>query len=262
MLPGILALITASTEPMETQPATPPAPTGLPIFYSRPELLTPEAHGAYSLSHKPNYGFSRRVNSVPINAVELALVQRYYPIVFSNEPVPYPLALLGLKNDDNLFVDAGGVWAPDTYIPAYVRRYPFIFVQQPGEAKFALGIDAAAPQLVRGAENPLFKDGVPAELANNALKFCHAFQLEHEQTKVFTAALKDEGLFVSRNADLQSPSGAKLRFGPINVIDEDKFAALPAAKLENWQRRGWLGFVYAHLFSFANWSSLLARSKA
>lgn len=247
---------------METAPAAPPAQITMPLFYSRPELLTPGTHGETSLARKPDYAFARRVNAVPINSVELALVQRHYPIVFSNEPAPYPLALFGLRNDENLFVGASGEWAPDTYIPAYVRRYPFIFVQTPGEAKFALGIDAAAPQISSGAENPLFKDGVPTELTNNALKFCHAFQLEHEQTKPFAAAVKEQGLFVSRNADFQLPGGRKLSFGPMHVIDEDKFAELPAPVLQDWQRRGWLGFVYAHLFSFANWSSLLARTKA
>jgi len=247
---------------MEPAPAAPVAQAGLPVFYSRPELLAPDAHGALSLSRKVDYGFSRHTNAVPINGVELALVQRHYPIVFSNEPVPYPLALIGLRNDENLFVGADGAWAADTYIPAYVRRYPFIFVQSPGEMKFALGIDTASPQLVGNAENPLFKNGAPTELTNNALKFCNAFQMEHEQTKPFAAALKESGLFVSRNADLQLPNGQKMSFGPINVIDEDKFAALPAAQLETWQRRGWLGFIYAHLFSFANWSTLLGRAKS
>lgn len=240
----------------------PVAQAGLPVFYSMPALLTPESHGALSLSRKVDYGFSRGTNAVPINAVEFAMVQRHYPIVFSNEPMPYPLALIGLRDEENLFVGAGGEWAADTYIPAYVRRYPFIFVHSPGETKFALGIDTASPLLVGNAENPLFKNGAPTELTNNALKFCNAFQVEHEQTKQFAAALKENGLFVVRNADLQLPNGRKMSFGPINVIDEDKFAALPAANLQAWQQSGWLGLVYAHLFSFANWSTLLARTRS
>ena len=51
----------------------------------------------------------------------------YYPIVFSDESVPIA-AVVGLRNDSNLFVDSQGQWLADESLPAYVRRYPFILM--------------------------------------------------------------------------------------------------------------------------------------
>src|SRR3546814_17461453 len=36
-----------------------------------------------------------------------------------------------LRQNENLFVDASGQWAPDTYIPAFVRRYLFVLAEKP-----------------------------------------------------------------------------------------------------------------------------------
>jgi hypothetical protein len=245
----------ATTEPGSEQPPK-------PVFYERPELLSAERHAGKSLATVSDHRFARATNTVPLTGAEFALAQRHYPIVFSDEQLPFPMAILGLRDAENLFVGTEGAWDDDVYIPAYVRRYPFVFMADAEKQQFALCIDAASEFLVEGEANPLFRDGAPTDTAKNALAFCTSFQAEYEKTQAFGAALSEQLLLVSRTASLELRGQQKLIFGPFRVIDETKLAALPDGLIADWLRRGWLAWIHAHLLSFANWTNLAKRIKA
>lgn len=232
------------------------APAALPLFYKRPELLSPDRHGGKSLARSINFRFARATNSVPLNAVEFVLAQRHYPIVFTPANPPLPVAILGLRDEQNLFVNAEGGWKPGHYIPAYIRRYPFVFTTNTGEQSFALCVDAASEFIVEGADNPLFADGKPTQTTNNALNFCAAFQAEFNKTRDFCAALEEQKLLDVKTADVNLPGGQKLVFGNFRVVSEARFQALPEAVVLDWHKRGWVGLVYAHLLSFGSWAHL------
>lgn len=234
----------------------------MPVFYLRPELLSSERHSGKSLAPKLDQRFTQGTNSVPLNGVELGLAQRHYPIVFSDEAAPFPMAILGLRNAENLFLAGSGLWEDKTYIPAYIRRYPFIFMTSPDQKQFALCIDSASAFVMDGDANPFFRDGQPTEMTKNALAFCTSFQAEYEKTRAFAAALVEHKLLETRTADVDLGSGKKLVFGPFRVVDEAKLGALPNAVIADWLRRGWLAWIQAHLLSFANWQSLASRLRA
>lgn len=250
---------------MTAQPSSPPVaapPAALPVFYRRPELLSADRHARKSLAAKLDHRFAQEANAVPLNGVELEFAQRHYPIVFSDEATPFPMAILGLRTADNLFVGASGAWQEGVYVPAYVRRYPFIFMTGPDQKQFALCIDTASAFVVDGDANPFFRDGQPTELTKSALAFCASFQAEYEKTRAFAAALAEHKLLESRSASIDLGSGRKAVFGPFRTIDAAKLAALPNAVIADWLRSGWLGWIYAHLMSAANWSALANRMKA
>jgi hypothetical protein len=231
----------------------------MPVFYRRPELLSSERHSGKSLAAKLDHRFAEGANSVPLNGVELELAQRHYPIVFSEEAAPFPMAILGLRTAENLFLGGAGTWEERIYVPAYVRRYPFIFMTGANQKQFALCIDAASPFVVDGDGNPFFRDGQPTELTKNALAFCASFQAEYEKTRAFAAALTEHKLLESRTADIDLGNGQKVVFGPFRVVDGNKLGALPNALIADWLRRGWLGWIHAHLMSAANWAGLAGR---
>lgn len=231
----------------------------MPVFYQRPELLSSERHSGKSLATKLDHRFAEGANSVPLNGVELELAQRHYPIVFSEEAAPFPMAILGLRTAQNLFIVGAGTWQERIYVPAYVRRYPFIFMTGADQSQFALCIDAASPFIVDGDANPFFRGGQPTELTKNALAFCASFQAENEKTRVFAAALAEHNLLESRTADIDLGQGQKLVFGPFRVVDANKLGALPNAVIADWLRLGWLGWIFAHLMSAANWTVLASQ---
>lgn len=233
---------------------------GMPLFYSAPQAVTPERHGGHSLAREPNYAFARATNSVPINAIEFAHAQRNFPIVFTPGEPAVPVAVLGLRDKQNEFVGAAGKWEAGAYIPAYIRRYPFVFSTAADQQSYILCVDEASPALVRGADNPLFTDGKPTPVLNNALSFCSSFQQEYDKTLQFGAALIEHRLLETKTADVTLQGGQKLVFGAFRVVNEAAFIALPDTVVTDWHKRGWLALVVAHLLSFANWAHLTAKA--
>lgn len=245
----------------DDKPVTsPPGQSGgqLPLFYRKPRPLDIRTHATMKMKREANFSFARGANSVPINAVEFPLIQRTYPIVFSGEETPVPLAVMGLRNSENLFVDEKGGWTPTAYVPAYVRRYPFIFMAGPGGLQFILSIDEDSGFLTEGDGNILFEpDGKASALVQNALKFCSAFQGNHVQTLEFGEALKKYDLLVENQANATIAGVEKVSLGGFKIIDEQRFNALPNEVFLEWRAKGWLYLVYSHLTSMANWPGLV-----
>lgn len=227
-----------------------------PQFYVKPVAVNRERHAGKSL-FDAGYGFAAKANAVALNAVELAHAARSYPIVFATSAPAFPIAVLGLREQQNLFLNAAGAWREGTYIPAYLRRYPFIFAQSPGSDQLTLCVDETAPHLVDGKDRPLFEDGKPTAHTDNALKFCMAFETEREKTVPFAKALDQSGILVENRADVNLAGGEKLQIGGYRIIDQAKFDALPDATILEWRRQGWLAPIYAHFMSMGCWQPLL-----
>lgn len=229
----------------------------LPPFYAQPVPLEARRHSGWRLL-SGDLGFAARTLAVPLMVSELSAAGRVFPVVFT-APDPSPVAVVGLEAD-NLFVE-DGAWAEGVYMPAYVRRYPFVLIEAPGGKGFALGIDAASSRVATGGEAgaPLFDDGEPSELTKQALEFCGLFNADHQRTRAFTAALAEAGLLVERRADIALPDGRKLGLGGFKVIDSEALQALPDEVALAWHKAGWLALAHQHLASLDLFQTLLLR---
>jgi hypothetical protein len=229
----------------------------LPIFYVRPRPVNAIFDRGRSLRPLTDFGFARDTNSVVLNAVEFPQAVRTYPIVFTTAAPHAAVAVLGLEAKENLFVTDTGGWQPNTYVPAYVRRYPFILMEQPEKNEYVLCIDEDAGLLWSSDERPLFQGDAPTQIVRDALNFCREFQEHTAATSAFIAALIEHDLLVRNEARVSLNSGKQMTLRDFNVIDEAKFNALPDAVFLEWRRRGWLHLVTCHLLSMANWSNLV-----
>jgi hypothetical protein len=233
----------------------------LPLFYRRPQALDPSKHAALRLAPPGDYGFARHANAVALLAPEFPQAARLCPIVFTTGANALPAAVLGLKSEDNLFIGADGQWERAAYIPAYVRRYPFIFFEPPGGGRLTLCIDEAAELLSSGGTGrPLFDGPHPSEATRQALELCSAFQRDAAATRSFVEALEAKELLVERRADVALERGDRMALAGFRVIDETKFNALDDATILDWRKRGWLGLVYCHLLSSGAWGGLVDRA--
>ena len=228
-----------------------------PIFYRRPRPLVSETDGGKSLRLAPDHGFARGTNSVRLNGGEFPLAMRSYPIVFSAAEPASALAVVGLADNENLFIGADGRWAADAYVPAYVRRYPFILMDQPGSSELIVCVDEESGLVVESAERPLFDAGKPTKLLQDAIGFCREFHAQSTATAAFVQALAAAGLLVSNEAHVTLNSGKHVTLRGFDVIDEAKFNALPDDVFLEWRHRGWLQLVYCHLMSMGNWTKLV-----
>ncbi|MBJ7498641.1 MAG: SapC family protein [Sphingopyxis sp.] len=231
--------------------------TRFPLFYRQPELLTAAQH--VDLRLRPGgYGFAKEANAIPLTVVEFGPAMRHYPVVFAAGD-GFPVAILGLDRR-NGFVD-GKEWAPGCYVPAYARRYPFVFVDR-SQDSFVLAIDRAAPHFTGDAEGAaLFSDGRPTEVVDNILTFCRDFHGAHIQTDAFVEALLAQELLVDQHADARLDSGQALTLSGFKVVDRAKFDALPDALVLEWHRKGWLALVHFHFLSLDRFADLLARAE-
>jgi len=228
----------------------------MPLFYRKPQPLMPVIHDDVRLTDG-DYGFAASTQAVPLAVIEFAAAMRHYPIVFA-EGDHFPVAVLGL-GQGNGFVDVGR-WAEGHYVPAYVRRYPFVFAEA-GAQGFALAIDIASERVAfSGGEGaPLFTDGKPTPLTEGAMTFCREFHAAHLQTRAFVEALAAAELLVPRQADARLASGERHQLTGFQVVDPGKFTALADETVIDWHRKGWLALVHHHLASLARWSDLLDR---
>jgi hypothetical protein len=232
-------------------------PGGLPLFYTAPMALDAQRHAKLGLKKNFGLGFTAKVNAVPINMIEMPQICHFYPIAFSPDASATPVALLGLRDQENLFVDKKGEWMENAYIPAYIRRYPFIFSETPGNDQLTLCVDNDGAVVDEKSDQKFFEtDGKPTALSQNALEFCKSYHAAAQQTLQFSKALAASGMLVTRQAEVNVGNGQRINFAGFRIVDEQKLAEMPDKDFVEWRQKGWLPFLYAHLFSGAQWQRL------
>jgi hypothetical protein len=234
--------------------ATQPPSTGLPIFYGGLEPLSSSAHAGFRSRSSDRAPFLTRNHAVPITIDEFVAVQRYFPIVFSVGENPVPLALMGLNENVNVFVDEEGKLIGEAYLPAYIRRYPFMLARlQPDAQELSLCFDPTSG-LVGAFDDGevLFEDGKPSEQTNNILKFCEEFELSAQRTVAFMTELKDGGLLMDGEVSIQPPgTDQPFIYRGFQMIDEQKLRDLEGDELKRMNQNGMLPLILAHLFSMS-----------
>jgi hypothetical protein len=234
--------------------ATQPPANSLPIFYGGLEPLSSNVHGNFKTRQADKAPFLAANHAVPITVDEFVSVQRFCPIVFSSGENPVPLALMGLNEGVNVFVDADGKLLGDMYVPAYIRRYPFMLARlSPTAQELSLCFDPTSDLVGDFAEgNPLFDDGKPSETTNSILKFCEEFELSAQRTSSFIKDLLDEELLMEGEVSIQ-PSGIEQPFvyRGFQMVNEEKLRDLRGDSLRKMNQNGMLPLVMAHLFSMA-----------
>ena len=226
----------------------------LPMFYKSTVPLDKSKHQNFALKQDFGLGFTRQANAVPVNLIELPEICHSYPIVFSPSEDAMPVAILGLRDNENLFVDDEGNWIEDSYLPAYIRRYPFILQSDPDDEQFTLCIDEDL--LEENGEARIFNDdGTPSPLTQSALEFCRSFHVAANQTAEFSHALAESGLLVNQEATMERGEN-RFTFSGFRAIDEKKLSEMNDEVFLEWRKKGWLPAIYAALLSGSQWQRL------
>jgi len=246
----------------ETETASPDAPAAkFPLFYKSPRPVEAGRHANVGLRSDVNVGFAANANAISLNIVEFAVAARHYPIVFSNTAPFLPVAITGLRTGVNAFIDAAGTgWAKACYVPAYVRRYPFILMENAAQEQFILCVDEESGFVEEGADRPLFADGKPTDVTNQALDFCRAYHGQYEATQRFVAELAERDLLTDNSTEIRLADDRKIQMQGYKVIDREKFEALDDSVFLEWRRKNWLPVAYAHMVSLSNWPAVLQRA--
>jgi hypothetical protein len=196
---------------------------------------------------------------------EFALAQRYYPIVFSVGENPVPLALMGLNENVNTFVDAEGALLQDVYVPAYVRRYPFMLARlREGTDELSLCFDPTSEAVGEFEEGePLFRDGQISETTQGVLEFCEQFEQAGQRTGAFMQELIEHKLLMDGEVSIQTDTAPQpYIYRGFQMISEDKLRDLRGDVARKMVQSGLLALIYAHLLSMNLMRDIFARQVA
>ena len=238
------------------------------LFYERPVPLNRNDHKDLRLKPIPNMKFALSAHSVPMTGVEFGLAARDLPIVFAGNSLEDagPVALLGLRQSENLLVDADGNWAKDVYVPAFVRRYPFVLAEKPAGQEgddFAVFLDEGYEGFGTAEGDRLFnEDGSDTELLKNAEGFLGEFQQNIDRTRTFMQYLVKHDLLEARNVQLhkgEPESGHGITLNGLFMVNEEKLRALDEKVAHEMLREGVMAWIYAHLLSLSNIDRLARR---
>ncbi len=231
------------------------------LFYEQAVPVTAERHGGWAVELGRDYAFARSTNSVPLARVEFARASRDFPIVFAGpEEQPFPLAILGLADRQNLFIGDDGSWQGD-YVPAFVRRYPFVFTTFDEGQSFTLCIDEAFSGCNEdGRGERLFDDaGKTTRYLDNVLAFLREYQVEHQRTQAFAKRIAALGLMEPVQANVATESGQKLSLTDFKVVNRTRLKQVGDTALKEMFAADDLELVYLHLASLQAFSGLVGR---
>lgn len=235
----------------------------LPLFYNGLEPLSSEQHANYRVRPQNSAPFVVGQHAVPITVDEFPLIQRHMPIVFSIGEDSLPIALMGLNEGVNVFFDEQGQLRDATYyVPAYIRRYPYMLARlRPDAQELSLCFDPTAESIGPFEDgDPLFADGQPSETTKAILQFNETFEQAGARTGQFMRELRESELLMDGEVSIQ-PEGAAQPFiyRGFQMINEEKLTNLRGDQLRKMTQSGMLPLIYAHLFSLSLMREIFAR---
>jgi hypothetical protein len=234
------------------------------LLYGRPEMLDRNRHAKLRYKPPTDFSFARGVPLVPLMAAEFPVACRTYPIVFVQVPngalVTY--AALSVTQDGNGFIDESGRWTAP-YIPAFIRRYPFVLAQvaeKPNDFSVAFDAESKCFSETEG-DRLLGEDGKPGKMLESHIEFLKQFHAEGRRTQQLLDLLKAEELLMPFNIDIvREVDKTRYSIRDMLVVDEKKLAKLADDKAIDLFRKGLLGAIYAHLISLQNFAAVANRT--
>ena len=242
--------------------ASAPQEATLPLFYNDLVPLNSRDHGEWRSRTTDRAPWLVGQHAVPLTVEEFPQAQRNFPIIFSAGDAPVPLALMGLNEGVNVFVDDTGLLSAPVYVPAYARRYPFMLAKlSPENEDLSLCFDPAT-DLIGAFEDglPLFENGEPTDACKATLNFCEQFEIAGQKTGTFIDELKKHDLLMEGEVAIQQEGAEQpYVYRGFQMINEEKLREMRGDVLRAWNQNGMLPLIVAHLFSLELMRDIFAR---
>ena len=225
----------------------------LPLFYKDLMPLNSRDHGKWQARIVDKAAWVVNQHAVPITTDEFVQAQRHFPIVFSDGDNSVPLALMGLNEGINVYFDNEGKILEDIYVPAYVRRYPFMLARlEQGSETMSLCFDPSSDIVGEfTGEKPLFEGEQASPHTQELLSFCQSFEEAGMRTQQFMEELTKAELLIDGEVAIQQGERPDQPFvyRGFKMINQEKLKELRGDQLRKWNDNGVLPLIFAHLFS-------------
>ncbi|MFC0179470.1 SapC family protein [Thorsellia kenyensis] len=237
-------------------------------LYKNPVALDQKKHSNLFLVPKIDYSFAQEDLLIPILLSELRSAVKHFPIVFTTSVPSCLVAVMGIANRKNQFIE-NGEWKVGTYMPQYLKRYPFLIIKNANvnPAVNILGIDLKEPNVISNNllesnyANPLFIENKPTEITNSALKYCLSFQNGFNKTKKFVQAIEELQMIVPKKISLKKNNGEIEQMHGLQFLNDKKIFQLPEETYNLLNKKGFLHYISLIHASQQNWQTLLNQVK-
>ena len=209
----------------------------------------------------------RAMMVVPLSYTEFSLACHDYPVVFvsgDEGKTAVAMAVVGLEQQQNLFVAPDLTWDKNFYVPAYVRRYPFCMTRvnisgQEQQERIA----CVEKRAISNKGDALYDSkGEPLPVWDHMRKLLFEFEADLARTEALCKLVVELGLLEPFTMQAKPEGGEPLSLVGMFRVDEQKLTALPGDKLKELVLNGVLPRIYAHLMSMSNFARLLTRRAA
>jgi hypothetical protein len=231
------------------------------LIYEEPVPVSSVRHGDCSVQVDGTYSFAGKVNSVPLLGVEFAVAALELPIVFAGEGDAICAAVvLGMRSQENAFLGEHAAWK-GRYVPAFLRRYPFVYATTPDSDRYTLCIDEAYPGLNREGRGERLFDaaGKPTPYVEGVLRFVKSFAVQFQRSQAFCQQLQRLEVLEPMQAQARLPDGRELSLSGFRSVSRERLRRLPTDTLGALAAGDELELVHAHLLSLRNFMTLRER---
>ena len=240
--------------------------SGNVLFYQNPEPLSHAKHGQLGVKQIDEpFGFRRAAHAVPLTVTEFGMAACSYPIIFVGDERT-PIAVMGVRQGQNLYVNEAGRTDEEAYVPAFVRRYPFVFASDPANDQLLLCVDSKAPMVSENPEVAFFDGDKPSKFTEDAIEFCKEFERQRQGTVTFVEAMTKYDLFEEKSISFQPRDAEGKESGPAQkiadywAVSEERLNGLSDEAFVELKKLGALGATYAHFVSLLNWPRIIQRA--
>ena len=231
------------------------------LIYGSIKPVSSENHRDWSVQTGDNYSFAKNTNSVPVMAAEFPKAASDNAIVFTGDKnLIMPVLIMGIRDKESLYINARGKWLA-RYVPAFLRRYPFVFSSADRGKSFTLCIDEefeGCNQQGRG-ERLFDDDGTQTLYLKNVLEFLKEYQAHYRRTEAFSKKLLELDVLEPMTAQFTGPDGSKSNLTGFMAVNRDKLKKLDGEQLARLAATDELELIYIHLQSLQNLTSMLGR---
>ena len=212
-------------------------------------------HKNKNVKRVASFSFSKEMTSIPITITEFYEACKNYPIFIAKDTSDkwFATAMLGYKENENIFVNEKGVWEKLHYIPANIRRYPYIFVTNDNNAELTLAIEKDyLSDDKKDLERKLFKDGENSEILNQVMSFLNQFYIDSLASEEFIKQLDEWELLEEKIATIKDKDNKIFNINGFYVVNEEKLKHLSKKKKEEIYNKNAIPLITAHLISLSN----------
>ena len=224
-------------------------PENQPLFYRSIDSVDREVHASKRVRTGTDiFGFAGTSHMIPAVLDEFAAACRHLPIVFlPDNEAPTPVFLVGIRSGQSLFVDESGAWK-GRYVPAFLRRYPFI-LGEIAQSEPVLCVDEASALLSDTDGEALFDQGVETGFLKQIMTLVSGYMEASRRTEAAVKMLREADLFTTVSLEFQNGSGGTNSIQGLWAVDDAKLQSLSEARLLALHSQRLLGPIYAHLLS-------------